>query len=277
MPRAQPRRLLPAVRRVADAPPVRALRASRVVRTLAGSAPARALRERRSGAASSGGLLVRCPLCGEGADEFLPFGGGNIKRPNAQCPSCGALERHRLVWLYLLDETDLFSGTRRRRMLHIAPEPMLEERLRGEPLIDYLSADLEPGVAQEVMDITDIQHPDDAFDVIYCSHVLEHVPDDAQAMRELRRVLHPDGWAILQVPILLERTEEDPTLTDPEERLRRFAQRDHVRAYGPDYSDRLRAAGFTVKQDRYADRLGPVRRRRYGLHPDDVVHFCTKR
>lgn len=275
MRRTDLRALRPAVRRLAGAQAIRAVPGA-VARRVAGAKPVRALRARTT-TAPPDGLLVRCPICDHRADEFLVFGGGNVKRPNALCPGCGALERHRLVWLYLLNETDLFEGTERRRMLHVAPEPMLEQRLRDEPLIDYLSADLDAGVAQEQMDITDIQHPDGSFDVIYCSHVFEHVPDDAQAMRELCRVLRPDGWAILQVPILLERTDEAPTMTDPEERLRRFAQRDHVRAYGPDYVDRLRAAGFVVRQDRYADRIGAIRSRRYGLHPADVVHFCTKR
>lgn len=219
---------------------------------------------------------VQCPLCEKTARRFRPFGGGTIKRADAQCPHCGSLERHRLIWLYLRDETDLFSGTRPKRMLHVAPEPCLQERLKGEPLIDYLSADLEPGLADVQMDITAIDFAADSFDVIYCSHVFEHVPDDARAMRELCRVLRPSGWAILQVPILLAHTEEDPSLTDPEERLRRFAQRDHVRAYGPDYAERLRAAGFEVRLDRYAERLGAERARRHGVLPQEVVHFCTK-
>jgi len=106
--------------------------------------------------------------------------------------------------------------------------------------------------------------------------VLEHVPDDIKAMGELCRVLRPGGWAILQVPILVERTVQDPSITDPAERLRRFAQADHVRVYGPDYADRLRLAGFTVDVDRYAQRLGPERTRRYGLQKEDIIHFCTK-
>lgn len=220
---------------------------------------------------------VRCPLCGKTARRFRPFGGGTVVRPNARCPRCDSLERHRLIWLYLRDETDLFTpAPEPRRMLHVAPEPVLRERLAGAPLIDYLSADLEPGVADVQMDITAIEFPDDSFDVIYCSHVLEHVPDDALAMRELCRVLRPTGWAILQVPILLARTDEDPSIIDPEERLRRFAQRDHVRAYGPDYADRLRAAGFAVRLDRYAERLGPAAAQRHGLLTQDVIHFCTK-
>jgi SAM-dependent methyltransferase len=249
-----------------------------IARRVGGSRPARFVRDRAAelGSAREEGRLVRCPICDHRADEFLPFGTGDVKRPGAQCPGCGALERHRLVWLYLLDETDLFSGSARRRMLHLAPEPMLEPLLRGDARLDYVSADIEPGVAQEQMDVTDIRHPDASFDVIYASHVLEHVPDDALAMGELHRVLRPGGWAILQVPILYERTDEDPTITDPQERLRRFAQIDHVRVYGLDYADRLRAAGFDVLEDHYPERLGPVRSRRYGLHPGDVVFFCRR-
>lgn len=219
---------------------------------------------------------VCCPLCEKTARRFEPFGAGTVIRPDARCKHCDALERHRLVWMYMRDETDLFSGSEPKRMLHVAPEPVLRDRLVGRPTIDYLSADLEPGVADVQMDITAIDFPDDSFDVIYCSHVLEHVPDDALAMRELRRVLRPTGWAILQVPILLAVTDEDPSITDPEERLRRFAQRDHVRAYGPDYADRLRAAGFEVRLDRYAERLGPEVARRHGLIAQEIVHFCTK-
>ena len=252
--------------------------ALKAARELASSRPAQALRARlpRGLRPGSGGGGVCCPLCGTRARRFLPFGGGNVVRPNARCAHCDSLERHRLIWLYLRNETDLFSPTGRKRMLHVAPEPVLRERLIGEPLIDYLSADLEPGAADVQMDITAIDFPADSFDVIYCSHVLEHVPDDALAMRELCRVLRPTGWAILQVPILLARTDEDPSITDPEERLRRFAQRDHVRAYGPDYADRLRAAGFTVRLDRYAERLGPESARRHGVLAQEIVHFCTK-
>ena len=106
---------------------------------------------------------VLCPLCEKTARRFRAFGGGTIKRPNAQCPHCASLERHRLIWLYLRNETDLFSGTQRKRMLHIAPEPALHERLVGEPLIDYLSADLDPGLADVQMDITAIDFPADSF------------------------------------------------------------------------------------------------------------------
>lgn len=131
--------------------------------------------------------------------------------------------------------------------MHIAPEPIIETLLKTLPNIDYLSGDLMDSRAMEKMDITDIQHPDDSFDLILCSHVLEHVPDDRKAMSEFKRVLKPGGFAMLLVPITTYQTDEDPTVTDPNERLRRFGQDDHVRRYGLDYVDRLRDTGFNVE------------------------------
>ncbi len=126
------------------------------------------------------------------------------------------------------------------------------------------------------MDITDVQYPDDTFDVIYCSHVLEHVPEDRKAMRELRRVLAPAGWAVLQVPITAEETFEDPSVTDPEERERLFGQCDHVRRYGPDYALRLKEAGFEVRTYTAAEVVGAENLERMGIKKDERVHYCTK-
>ncbi|HEX5438955.1 MAG TPA: class I SAM-dependent methyltransferase [Gemmatimonadaceae bacterium] len=132
------------------------------------------------------------------------------------------------------------------RMLHIAPEACLEPRLKKLLGTNYLTADLSNPRAMVQMDITDIRYPDQSFDIIFCNHVLEHVPDDRKAMREMHRVLSDTGCAILLVPITVDETFEDPSVTDPAERLRLFGQHDHVRRYGPDYVDRLRSAGFTV-------------------------------
>jgi SAM-dependent methyltransferase len=145
----------------------------------------------------------------------------------ARCPWCQALERHRLVWWYFQSSTDLFDG-RPKRMLHIAPERCLEPRLRAAIGAGYLTGDLRDPLAMERIDITDIRHPDSSFDVIYCSHVLEHVPDDRRAMAELRRVLKPSGWAVLLVPIFGERTVEDATIKDP--RTAMALATDHVRS-----------------------------------------------
>lgn len=214
-----------------------------------------------------------CPCCRASVRRFLPY--GLERREEARCPVCAALERHRLIWLYFTQKTDLFDGTPR-KMLHVAPEPQLSRHFSSKEYIDYLSADLMDPRAMVKMDITDIQFPDNTFDVIYCSHVLEHVPDDRNAMREFYRVLKPGGWAILQVPITAETTFEDPTVTSPEERERLFGQHDHVRRYGPDYKDRLADAGFSVKVDGFVRALDEKEIARMGLMQSEDVYFCAK-
>jgi ubiquinone/menaquinone biosynthesis C-methylase UbiE len=130
----------------------------------------------------------------------------------------------------------------------------------------------------ERMDITDIHHPDNSFDVIYCSHVLEHVSDDRKAMGEFCRVLRPSGWAMLNVPINAAQTFEDPSITDPAERERVFGQYDHVRNYGPDYKQRLEEAGFSVLMSSPADLLSPSEMERQGLGGPGAgeIYFCRK-
>ena len=179
---------------------------------------------------------VECPICGVRRRRFEPA--GVVPRPNARCPRCGSYERHRALWLHL--EREPLSG----RVLHWAPEPALAERLRTR--VDYEAADLRGGPGVAALDIQRIDRPDAHYDRILCLHVLEHVPDDAAALRELHRVLKPGGSALLQVPLHEGETDEDPAVTDPAERERRFGQRDHVRRYGLDFADRVRAAGFEV-------------------------------
>jgi SAM-dependent methyltransferase len=163
-----------------------------------------------------------------------------------------------VLWLYLQRETDLRS--RELDVLHFAPEPSLASLLSGLPNLRYRSGDLQPGAAMEVMDMTAIPAADESFDLVLCNHVLEHVPDDLAAMRELRRVLRRGGAAITQHPVEWgrERTFEDPSITAPEDRLRAFGQEDHVRVYGPDFLDRWRTAGFEPELRRYRDELPPA-------------------
>jgi SAM-dependent methyltransferase len=198
-----------------------------------------------------------------------------VKRRDAACPHCGSLERHRLVWLHFARGTSLFDG-RPKKVLHVAPEGSLESRLHEALGDGYLSADLEPG-AMVQMDICDIQYPDESFDVVFCSHVLEHVPDDRRAMRELRRVLRPSGFAVLQVPISVEQTVEDPSIADPVERMRLFGHPDHVRRYGHDYPDRLKEAGFQVKIRDARDILQGEEPVRFGLsRVRERIYHCER-
>ncbi len=162
-------------------------------------------------------------------------------------------------------------------MLHVAPESCLGERFRAHLGDGYLSADLCDDRAMVTMDITDIGYPDASFDVIYCSHVLEHVDDDRRAMRELHRVLRPGGWAIVLVPIIGDRTFEDPRITDPREREAAFGQEDHVRRYGPDVIDRLREPGFTVEVTRASDLVSADTAVTLGLTPASGEIFLCRR
>jgi SAM-dependent methyltransferase len=154
-----------------------------------------------------------CPLCNTSANQFAPFGLRGT--PNRQCPTCGSLERHRFAWQFLLNNTNFLDGSNK-ALLHVAPEEILEALFRRVPGINYLSADLFSPQAMVRMDITAIDYPDDSFDVIYCSHVLEHVQEDRQAMREFKRVLRKDGACLIQIPLYTTPTEEDPTVTSPE-------------------------------------------------------------
>lgn len=215
-----------------------------------------------------------CPVCERDSKKFVSY--GIVAREEAKCIHCGALERHRFVWLYFKRETNLFDKVSK-KVLHVAPERCLKNRLKKHLGENYITADLSNPHAMVKMDITNIQYPDETFDVIYCSHVLEHVQDDVKALREFYRVLKQDGWAILLVPIDADKTFEDPTIVDPSERLRVFGQSDHVRLYGPDYLDRLRGAGFRVKVSSVSELFGKDEIVRMGLSKGSgEIYFCTK-
>lgn len=215
-----------------------------------------------------------CPVCGKSSRRFRPF--GLVPREDAECVHCGAVERHRLLWLYASRRTNLFDG-KPKKMLHVAPESCFESRLQQRLGDNYITADLFSPRAMVKMDITNIDYPDRSFDVIFCSHVLEHVQDDRKAMREFHRTLKGNGWAILLVPITAEETFEDPSIIEPEERLRAFGQVDHVRIYGPDYADRLRDAGFSVEVTEVNDLAQNDEALRMGLTPaSGEIYYCTK-
>lgn len=184
--------------------------------------------------------------------ELDVIGGETI--PYDTCPVCFANSRTRLLLEYIQREIKIDKASSRFRLLHVAPEYGIYSRLKVNENIDYVAVDLNPIEYRDIegvsrCDVTAIDFANDSFDLIICSHVLEHVPQDHVAIKELFRVLKSGGTAILQVPISasLQMTIEDPNLTDPRERERRFGQHDHVRIYGADYPTRLRNGGFSVE------------------------------
>jgi SAM-dependent methyltransferase len=212
-----------------------------------------------------------CPCCRHEAQEFQPF--GVVQRRNARCPSCGSLERHRLLWLFLTKRTRVLESNL--RLLHLAPESVFARLLGKLDRLQYVTADLASAAAVR-LDVTALPFLDDTFDAILCNHVLEHVTDDGAAMRELRRVLKPGSWAILQSPIdrRRERTYENPAVIEPADREREFGQFDHVRVYGRDYGARLTRAGFRVEAIPYAEELGPALVHKYALR-SEPIYFCS--
>src|ERR1051326_8972434 len=197
------------------------------------------------------GNKVECPICGHHYREFLTYGRINT-RPNALCPSCLSLERHRLIWLYLKERTNFFESTL--DVLHIATEHCFMKPFEKQHGDRYITADIESPLAKVKMDIHEMPFGDNQFDAVLCNHVLEHVTDDIKAMSEIRRVLKPGGWAIMQIPFFSpvpDVTFEDHSITDKREREKIFGQDDHVRKYGKDYPKRIEQAGLVSKEDKF--------------------------
>lgn len=226
---------------------------------------------------------VECFICNSKFKEFGTF--GLAPRKNARCHKCGSLERHRLLWKYFNEKTDLFKANKKIRLLHFAPEKIFYEFFSTNQNIEYFPCDLLPeryayegNVKVKKADITDIPFEENYFDVIICSHVLEHIPGDALAMSELYRVLKKEGWAILQVPIDYNRetTYEDFSITTPKGREKAFGQSDHVRMYGRDYKDRLKKTGFIVNEDDFVRSFSSEDLFRYGLMKSELIYYCKK-
>lgn len=207
--------------------------------------------------------------------SFLPYGYENV-RDNVLSPSTLSLERHRLLWLYLQNETDLL--TRPQKLLHFAPEQCFYKRFRESETIQYTTTDLNSPLADVPADICNLPFADNQFDFILCNHVLEHIPDDFKAMQEIYRVLKPGGIAILQIPLENNRdvTFEDDSITDRKERARIFGQYDHVRVYGMDYFDRLAQVGFDVNAVDYTKELGAKKVDRYRLAAGELIPVVRK-
>ena len=160
-------------------------------------------------------------------------------------------------------------------MLHFAPANCLEQRLRTMPGLDYFTVDLDKNNIQARMDITMLALPDNAFDLVICSHVLEHVVNDVDAMAELFRIMKNDGWALIIVPISAEETIEDSSVTDPSERLALYGQFDHVRRYGPDIHERLESVGFELEKMSEAQVVDTQQSIRFAIG-DAPIFVCHK-
>lgn len=213
-----------------------------------------------------------CPLCHSHLSGFL-----NLHRPyHRWCPVCRSLQRHRLIWLFL-ERFTMITPEQPQTMLHFAPEPGLARRFAQMPYLRYITADRFDRSAMMRLDITTIPFDENTFDLILCSQVLEHVPNDRQAMRELYRVLKPGGSALILVPIQGEHTFEDATITDPLLRERYFGQFDHVRMYGTDIMQRLQQAGFQVQAVSVSDIVTKQAEIEWmGLPVNETIFACHK-
>ncbi len=215
------------------------------------------------------------PIDGKSFRKFLPYGYED-QRENVLSPSTLSLERHRLLWLYLKNETGLFS--KKIKLLHFAPEQAFYNRFKKLKNLEYTTTDLNSPLADVKADICNLPFENNSFDFILCNHVLEHIPDDTKAMQELYRILKPGGTAILQIPQDLSRatTFEDNTITSRKERAKIFGQYDHVRVYGRDYFDKLRSIGFNVEEVDYTKTLTPLEVDTYRLALGEIIPVCKK-
>jgi SAM-dependent methyltransferase len=234
------------------------------------------------------GSRLECPFCGGHFRRFRPAGFdypvlkekrvvGASYHLDDVCPRCMSNARERLVYLYLKTRNSLF--TEPLRILHVAPEPNIARVLSAQANLKYVTADLfEPDVMTR-FDVMNFPFADCTFDVVICNHVLEHVSNDRAAMAEILRVLKPEGWALLQVPIALalKKTIEDPAAKTEADRIRVFGQSDHVRLYSADdYVARLEETGFRVSAINYATELAAGAMEKHALVPDEQIFVCTK-
>lgn len=209
-----------------------------------------------------------CPTCNSRPATFLPlpdfyrenahqygyahFGKGEMTALKTySCANCGASDRERLytLWIDQQIEKGLFSkGT---RVIHFAPEAVLSARLKSLNSFDYKTADLMMDHVDFKVDLLNMPLEDASFDFFICSHVLEHVESDDQAIKELYRITKQGGCGILMAPIIvgLENTLEDPSIKDEAGRWKHYGQNDHVRLYAhDDYVNKIRSHGFRVEE-----------------------------
>lgn len=212
------------------------------------------------------GNRVACNVCGHTSRSWLHG------REFGRCPGCRCATRTRTLWWWL--ENDARASTC--RTLHFAPEPPLERQLRGRIASEYKTCDLRGSHVDLQVDIQKLPLPDRSFDLVLCSHVLEHVPDDRAAVRELRRICTDNGRVLIMVPMNPDGiTVEDLSDLDPAERKRRFGEIDHLREYGTDMPQLLREAGFAVEIFEPGAAVPEASRARHGIGPEQLIFICS--
>ena len=214
------------------------------------------------------------PINGKSYNKFFPYGYNN-QRKNALSLGTLSLERHRLLWLYLKNETKFFNT--KNHILHIAPEQCYYNIFKKH-FNNYYTADLNSPLAEYKVDICKMPFRDGKFDFILCNHVLEHIPDDLKAMQELFRVMKTGGMGIFQIPLDMNRktTFEDNSITEPKKRTKIFGQYDHVRVYGLDYFKRLESCGFKVEKVDFTKTLSKQEISKYCLSEGEIIPVVYK-
>ena len=215
------------------------------------------------------------PIDNSNYSRFLSYGYKRIRK-NALCPGTLSLERHRLLWLYLDNETNFLNSSL--KVLHVAPEQVFYKKFKKLKNWDYLTFDLNSPIADIKGDLTSTNFKDESFDLIICNHVLEHIKDDKSALNEIYRVLKYNGISILQVPINVrrEKTFEDSTIKSKIQREKYFGQYDHVREYGLDFKDRVEQSGFKVQMINYSKKISKDLIIKYGLMKNDLIPIAKK-
>ena len=215
------------------------------------------------------------PIDNSNYSKFLSYGYKRIRK-NALCPGTLSLERHRLLWLYLDNETNFLNSSL--KVLHVAPEQVFFKKFKKLKNWDYLTFDLNSPIADIKGDLTSTNFKDESFDLIICNHVLEHIEDDKSALNEIYRILKYNGISILQVPMNVKRknTFEDSSIKSKNQREKYFGQYDHVREYGLDFKDRVEQAGFEVEMINYSTKISQDLVIKYGLMKDDLIPIGKK-
>ena len=224
------------------------------------------------------GDKTHCPVCERSFSKFLSYGSEVAHRKNVLCPHDLTLERHRLMWLFLKEQTNFFSANKL-NVLHIAPEQCFLKKFKKQKNLNYLTGDIESPIADIHFDLHEIPLENDRFDVVFCNHVMEHVKDPIQCMTELYRVMKKGGWAIMQVPQDHQREEtyEDASIVSPKDREKHFWQKDHLRLFGKDYPKWLEKAGFEVVPFPVTELYNEQKIEKYRLQKSEILYLANKK